>query len=363
MIDFPASPVAGQIFFASNGAVYQYNSTYTSWVQIASSVLNDATFYVEGAGALFAPSVVSTWETANPGTVRIGNVGGWYNTSTGVFTPPAGRYLLIASCSFMSSSSSMQGQLRWRKNGAVILTNFDTVVHTPGTSLWGTVQNQIIVDANGTDTFDLQVQSTVLMSQAWGYIGAYPLSQQSLAGGSSWRQIARTVVGAPQATLNFQNIPSDINDIEVRFDLTPVSNDVDLYVQLYDGSNTLLTGANYNWSQTMTSHAQAIASAPAVAGSVGVGVNTTFILDYSVATRRISASAPAAGKFEINNIRAVQQKYLRSEIDYLSGDNTLILDVKGGGRYAGSVAVTGCRLLFSGGNIAAGSVASLWGSP
>ena len=32
MIDFPASPTDGQIFSATNGVVYKYSTTYTSWL-------------------------------------------------------------------------------------------------------------------------------------------------------------------------------------------------------------------------------------------------------------------------------------------------------------------------------------------
>src|SRR5688572_23455844 len=100
MIDFPAAPVDGQIFFASNGAVYQYNLTYTSWVQIASSVLQDAAFTAMHAGADFAMAA----GVLVPATVLTGNVGGWYNTANGRFTPPAGRYLIVGSLSALNAA-------------------------------------------------------------------------------------------------------------------------------------------------------------------------------------------------------------------------------------------------------------------
>jgi hypothetical protein len=366
MINFPAAPVAGQIFFASNGAVYQYNSTYTSWLQIASTVLQDGTFQASASGSQFAPSVISTWETANP-TVTLGNVGGWYNATTGVYTPPAGRYYLYGQITYFSSSAAMFGELRWRKNG-VVIPNSTVSSFSPGANQNTPTNCAVIVDANGTDTFELQVQSSVLMSFCVGTMGAFPLSQAAAipGGGSSWRQIARTVVAAPQADLTFQNIPTDVNDIELNFDLTPVNNAVDIVLQWYDGAGVLLN-TSYGFTLNMNTNGQALGTAPFVFNNISAGgITTGIIMDYAAGGVRVNNGAVGGirGTVRMNNIRdAARPKSVRFQTDYLSDDTATFRSAVGSGWRGVATAVTGFRLLFGTGNIAAGGSATLWGSP
>ena len=176
MIDFPASPADGQVFGATNGVLYKWSAAVGAWLaqNPAPPLGGTGDFFAQGATG-WAPGSINTWTTAKPPNVNTGNSGLWYNTATGVYTPPAGRYRLFAELSFNSNASATLGQLRWRKNGAAI-PNTDTAQHSANPSAWGSVTNEVTVDANGADTFDLQVQCGVLMSNSYGYMGASPLT-------------------------------------------------------------------------------------------------------------------------------------------------------------------------------------------
>ena len=363
MIDFPASPAAGQLFFAGNGIVYQYSSTYTSWIAISSSAPQDGSFTaISSAGAQFAPSATATWETANPATVQVGNAGGWYNSTTGVFTPPAGRYFLWGLCSFNSTSSSVLGQMRWLKNGAIIGNQGDQ--NTAGTNLYGTVTDHAIVNANGTDTFECQIQCNVLFSNASGSIGAFAINQAvvPIGGGSSWRVVASTVPTAV-AAIDFQNFPSDINHIKGTFDVIPSTNTHDFGIQYYDGSNTLLT-TNYTWATTVGAHTQN-GTAPVVAGSNGVAFTTMIPFDYPVANRVVGNVSGIRGEFQINNIRdATRLKSVTHQSNYVSDDTSVFLAATGGGHRTTALQLTGLRFAFQPSvNFTAGGLITLWGSP
>jgi len=365
MIDFPASPVAGQLFFAGNGIVYQYSSTYTSWVAISASAPQDGSFTaVSSAGAQFAPSVINTWETANPLTIQSGNAGGWYNSATGVFTPPAGRYFLWGLCSFNSSASNMLGQMRWRKNGAIIGNQAD--MNTAGANLYATVTDHVIVDANGTDTFDCQIQSNVLMSNASGSIGAFPINQAvvPIGGGSAWRQIARTVVAVAGPNIDFQNIPTDINDIEVHWDIIPVTNDTSMFLNFFDSTGVIDTSNVHVFSGQATEHTT---TGYYNYGATSTAFNGAIILNYhGGANTKISnnASGGCQGSLWVNNIRdAAKIKSCRFMSTHLNGTATALYETQGGGRRGTQGLITGLRLSMNSGNFSVGSMATLWGSP
>jgi hypothetical protein len=247
-LDFPAAPVVNQTFGASNGVTYLWTGTLWRAVGVISPDPG-GDFFVTGAGALMAPPSNGTFFTMKPATAVTGNSGGWYNPATGVFTPPAGRYRLFAELTFYSSSSNMQGQLKWRKNGAnIISTGADSAQNTAGGNLFGSVTAEVIVDANGTDTFDCQSQSNVLMSAAWGYIGAYPLSgikgpPGDVGGARSLYSEAIAAAGNPIELV--VNVPVSARSIELEFDLTDANgSDQVAALQIKQGA-TIVAAANY----------------------------------------------------------------------------------------------------------------------
>src|SRR5262245_45489016 len=218
MIDFPASPTAGQLFVAPNGVTYQWSSTYTAWLPLAVTSAGVGDF----SAIYFGSGLPATLTTLIFPTVVSGNVGGWYSTSTGRYTPPAGRFFMYSGITGGYSAGATQLIIQLRKNGSVMASASGSA--TTGQANF--VAEPTILyqaDANGTDWFDVQVQSTSAASNVSGncWFGAFPISAAGPAAGtgSSWRQIARVVPTAGQATIDLQNVPADINDLELRFDL------------------------------------------------------------------------------------------------------------------------------------------------
>jgi hypothetical protein len=359
MIDFPAAPVAGQIFFASNGGVYQYSSTYTAWVQIASTVPQDASVC---ASSLVPGMAAGTTVVVSNYTTMTGNAGGWLNTANGRFTPPAGRYFLKGMVTLHSAASLIIGQTTLRKNG-VLIPGTLFISTSPAVNNSTEVSTAAIVDANGTDYFELTAYGHVLAAATNALFAAFPLSQQTMAGGSSWRQIAHTEVVAPQAHIDFQNIPSDINNIEVRYDCSPVTNGVSFLTQLYDGGGTLLT-AGYQWSSLATANTVAVGAAPSTSNNTSSGIVNSVCLSYSGGGANILNTVGIRGIVRINNIRdAARGKSVLSEAHYVNEGATAMYSITGAGRHTSVHAVSGLRFLCGSGNIAAGSVATLYGSP
>ena len=168
MIDFPASPTDGQIFSATNGVVYKYSATYTSWLaqNPAPQVGGTGDFATAGTPAL------STTPQAMIMPVVNGNSGNWYNPANGRWTPPAGKYHLYGAVGGYWNGGNLTTTASLRKNGVTILTNSDSGF----TNAWGFCSVEANVDANGTDYFDLWASVNTAATGSQGYFGAFPLT-------------------------------------------------------------------------------------------------------------------------------------------------------------------------------------------
>jgi len=361
MIDFPAAPVAGQIFFGSNGVIYQYSTTYTSWIMIGSTVQQDASVSASGG---FTPSngvaVVIVF-----GVVVTGNAGGWLNTTNGRYTPPAGRYLLMCNGSIQAPGGGNGGWLlALRKNG-VAVTGVGN--NSSGGTLFSVTNSMAaIVDANGTDFFEFTGTANVVGMANQGCVFSAIAIQQAAqipGTGSAWRQIARVVAPALTATIDFQNIPADINDLMLSFDIVPTTNDDNLAVRIYDGGGVLLTGANYLYGVTANNNASAFGAAAVTGGSTAAAFTTGIVFNYAQTTNKVSnvANQGIAGTLRIPNIRDVSKtKRMTWDCAYLNGAATLLISATGGGTYNAATALSGLRL-FTGSTLS--GIATLWGSP
>ena len=148
-IDFPASPTLNQVFASTNGVNYQWNGTLWLAVGPASSTTPGGDFtayYGSGDFSLGVGAVLV------PASIISGNSGGWYNTSNGRFTPPAGRYQIVGGLSALNTGAAFNCILVVRKNGVAVASQQETSAGANGL-INPTVA--INVDANGTDYFDL----------------------------------------------------------------------------------------------------------------------------------------------------------------------------------------------------------------
>jgi hypothetical protein len=307
-----------------------------------------------------------------PNTIYSGNAGGWYSTSTGRYTPPAGRYLLMASGTFGSPGGPTLVQLWLRKNGVTLAGGFTgTAIQTPATNnYFGDPQGTAIVDANGTDYFDYAVNANAATTVSSFWFAAFPISgikgPQGDPGQLGWRLLQRTVVSSAQASVDLlpANLPGDINDLEVTFDLLPVTNDVDLYFQFYGATGVLdATSGHYSWVLIGNS-AQSAGNTFQSNTSGNAGLTGSILLDYGSANLRVANTAGMGikGYFKVPNIRASNTKGVLAQSQYLRGDGTNYTGWSIQGNRVTLEAITGLRLSFSSGNIASGTF-SVWGSP
>jgi hypothetical protein len=151
MIDFPASPIDGQVFSATNGVVYKYSATYSSWLA------QNPTPPLGGTGDFNALRTTALSLTGSPvayalDSVVSGNAGAWFNAANGRYTPPAGRYCLRGSMNvFNSGGTAGSAQIELRKNGAIALKMTGTTAS--GSAIPLMVEANL--DANGSDYFEI----------------------------------------------------------------------------------------------------------------------------------------------------------------------------------------------------------------
>ena len=217
-IDFPASPALNQVFAASTGSVYQWNGTV--WVPVGVSgsqiALADTPPASPSPGQLWWNSVLgqlmlwfndgssSQWVPASPvpmlgggtgdffashsttfplattagvialNTVKSGNSGSWYNISTGRYIPPAGRYFIQGRLTGTAGgASNVVAEIR--KNG-VSLSIGQSLVTIGSLNMYVEPACDAIVDANGTDFFELWGSSSTGSSGWLGFFLAFPLT-------------------------------------------------------------------------------------------------------------------------------------------------------------------------------------------
>jgi hypothetical protein len=165
--------------------------------------------------------------------------------------------------------------------------------------------------------------------------------------------------------MDVQNIPSDINDLMVHFEMLPVTNDVDLYFQVYDNTGALdVASGHYAWSNGAVSNATTLGSSVVGSSSVSSGNTTAIILNYAQTNNRVNQGAPISGHLHCYNIRNTGlYKRINYACNYLTGVGSAWMGMTGNGIRVSAGLITGFRLVFAPGNVAAGSTLAVWGAP
>jgi hypothetical protein len=130
--------------------------------------------------------------------IQSGNSGAYYNTANGRFTPPAGRYFLFGTMSAASGGGACGFQILFRKNG-VNLGGYSW--GTAGAANWNEgATNALLVDASGTDYFELILLSGIAAQVTSCQFSAFPISGVKGPPGD---------VGAPVANFNVRATAGD----------------------------------------------------------------------------------------------------------------------------------------------------------
>jgi hypothetical protein len=295
-----------------------------------------------------------------------GNSGSTFNPANGRWTPPAGRYNLYGAVGAYNNTTGINTNVSLRKNGVGIIgTNAATPVNQ-----WNIATVETQVDANGTDYFDLWGSTSVGATASQGYFGGYPLNGiagQAGAFGTGFRTISNQTNGAAQPSIDVQLLPTDINQLQINFDLTPTVSDVDCILQFYDASGVLDVAGHYFWGNVLGWSTAGAGGAAQTTSSSSTGYVSGILINWSASGGRVSNAVGTSinGSFRIRNIReTTKQKGVNYDCEYQAGNNAYISAVTGGGVRQVTGAITGFRLSFgSGANIAAGGNVTVWGSP
>lgn len=115
----------------------------------------------------------NSFTTLSWNTVLAGNTGSWYSSATGRYTPPAGRHRLFGTLQGLCTSA-IYVAIQFTKNGTALLPMIN---YNVAANIWGVGSAERIVDANGTDWFDMQGFTSVggAGSQFNGTFGATPI--------------------------------------------------------------------------------------------------------------------------------------------------------------------------------------------
>lgn len=179
-----------------------------------------------------------------------------------------------------------------------------------------------------------------------------------------WRQVGRAVAAVAQPSLDFQNVPADINDLMFTFDVTPAVNDQTFQMQFYDSTGTLdATAGHYNSSIGQTYSGIGAGGALAGWGGSTQGFTASIILCTPAVGAAVGTASGIRGHGFIPNIRATTRPHsVDFQTNYVDSGGSYQRSISGGGMRSTVGAITGIHLFFSG-NIAAGSVLNVWGSP
>jgi hypothetical protein len=327
-------------------------------------------FFAAGSGGSLNTSVL----TAITPPVVTGNSGSYYNAANGRWTPPSGRYSVFGWVDTAGTSAAGVIAVALFKNGSQF-SNVRADGYPGAATGPASPYVQAIVDANGSDYFELRGFCATANTITNAAFGATPT--QGMVGpqgppgviSNGYRLISRVVPTAGLATVDFTNLPSDINDLQCTFDLAPTTNDAGLLLQFYNSVGVLDASAAYNWSTTASTSQAAAGSAPLIQSNASTTVTTAIALNYVSTTNQVAnlatiASAGIRGDLTVPNIRdAGRAKSVNFRAAYINGGTTATFGIVGMGHRTVVGAITGFRFSFSPGTIAAGGAVSLWGSP
>jgi hypothetical protein len=191
------------------------------------------------------------------------------------------------------------------------------------------------------------------------WVPAMPILPVGVPSPVTWRQLGRVVPIAGQLTVDFPNIPADINDLRVHFDVAP---QVASNLQLRFSDATGLLTTSYYWGQTLAHHVSN-GTASAV-GSSQVGYTGGLVINYGTWPVAITPGWSIRGRASIYNIRDTNtRKGADWQASYFENSGTYYAFVSGGGWRDVLGAITGIQFSFGNGGMQARGAITLWGSP
>lgn len=180
-----------------------------------------------------------------------------------------------------------------------------------------------------------------------------------------WRRLARIIPTATQF-VDYTAAPADINDLMFHFDVTPGTNAQLLVFQFFDNAGVIDNNAtHYAYSLSATNNTQTAASSPGTYSSAASGIGNGIALLGGVTGALVGTASGIRGRGFIPDIRnTTRNKSVGYQGDFVGDNGTALVSVTGGSGWRNFVgAITGFRLVWGGGNFAAGGAVTVWGSP
>lgn len=292
MIDFPNTPAVGDLYYApSNGITYRWDGTlWLAGPNVGSGYGPSGDFCATQTAGL-PTGTANTYVTLNPNSIISGNAGNWYSSSTGRYTPPPGRYCLYGSFACWYAAGAMSFTIHLRKNGTEIGTY--NYVYSAAANYRVTPTIEVVVDANGTDWFDLQGQCVGAAGNfETATFLAYPIAGAKGPPGDKGPVgdpllLSSATVSTPVTTVDV-TWPNGTTAVDIPFSLTSAGADMSFSANLTrDG--TILNAANYDMLFLYQAHSPATPQ-----GSWGA----------SAAAWGMGAAIRQAGTFFLRTIRA-----------------------------------------------------------
>lgn len=267
-IVFPASPYDGQVFVANNGVIYVWSASKGIW-QTAGVVapLGMDFFaasggnYIGGGGTIVPkPPVLS------------GNAGGYYNASTGRWTPPAGRYFVWAGYFGSYSGGATQITTTLRKNGSNLYGGVIITQQVPAFNNWGgDPESKAIVDMNGTDYIDYYVSANNgVDGTANTWFGAFPVALPVVVPQmpNTLQMYSSAVAIGGETTLDVL-VPINAHRVDLQFSFLSTSG-ADVNVSLNSVENGVVNTSNNHVGQLL-------AGAGATPSAAAIGTSTAWV--------------------------------------------------------------------------------------
>jgi hypothetical protein len=145
--------------------------------------------------------------------------------------------------------------------------------------------------------------------------------------------ILRQTVSAA-AQLDFTNIPTNVNNLEITTDLTMATNNSSLFMRFFNSAGTIDTSASYYYQNFFMS------TSPATAQSAALG-STAIVLGSGISN---NASYGWSGKILIPNIQGIKITQCEFNANWRDQAGTAFQGIKGFGARELSGNITGIRI-------------------
>lgn len=143
------------------------------------------------------------------------------------------------------------------------------------------------------------------------------------------------------ATVDFEDIPAGVTDLQLLFSWTPDASAVDMFLRTYDPAGNLDTGGSDY------AHAEGGASSGGSGGFGGGGAVSAMVINRLGNSINNSSSFGISGSITAYDIQALRATMMTWQATYLDSAGTNLISSFGGGWRQAAESITGLQAYFS----------------